>query len=102
MDGNDWGFSHCCYGSYCYLRSISVAEQTDKLRTKLTDGRQTIQPTVYNPKEIEGLPAPVQRFFQTVLQEGQAIVAAVNLSQQGQFNMNELRTSGVSLPPHSV
>ncbi|PZV06592.1 MAG: hypothetical protein DCF22_23440 [Leptolyngbya sp.] len=62
---------------------------TDKLRAKLTSGRRTIEPKNYDPKELEGLPAPVQRFFRTVLKDGQAIVAAVKLSQQGQFNLNE-------------
>jgi hypothetical protein len=38
------------------------------------------------------LPAPVQRFFQTVLKDGQAIVVAVSLSQKGQFNMSETET----------
>lgn len=41
-------------------------------------------------KEIEGLPAPVQQFFRTVLKDGQAIMAATKLSQQGQFNLNEM------------
>jgi hypothetical protein len=63
--------------------------ETDKLRVKLTNGKQLIQPKVYDPKEIEGLPEPVQRFFKTVLKEGQAIVAKVELSQKGQFNLNE-------------
>jgi hypothetical protein len=63
---------------------------TDRLRTKLTNGRRTIESEIYNPKEIEDLPAPVQRFFKTVLKDGQAIVAAVKLSQQGQFNLNEM------------
>jgi hypothetical protein len=63
--------------------------ETDQLRTKLTGGQQTIQPKIYDPKELEGLPAPVQRFFRTVLKDGQAIVAEVNLSQTGQFNMSE-------------
>ena len=62
---------------------------TDKLRTKLASGRQIIQPKIYDQKEIEGLPAPVQRFFKTVLKDGQAIASAVKLSQQGQFNMSE-------------
>jgi hypothetical protein len=62
---------------------------TDRLRAKLTDGRQIIKPQIYDLKEIEGLPAPVQRFFRTVLKDGQAIVAAVKLSQKGQFNMSE-------------
>lgn len=63
---------------------------TDKLRAKLTNGRQTIQPNIYDQKELESLPAPVQRFFRTVLKNGQAIVATVKLSQDGQFNLNEL------------
>jgi hypothetical protein len=63
---------------------------TDQLRAKLTNGRRTMQPGIYDSKELEGLPAPVQRFFRTVLKDRQAIVAAVKLSQQGQFNLNEL------------
>ena len=64
---------------------------TDRLRTKLTNGRRTIEPEIYDPKEIEDLPAPVQRFFKTVLKDGQAIVAVVKLSQQGLFNMSETK-----------
>jgi hypothetical protein len=64
---------------------------TDKLRAKLTDGRQTIKPKTYDSKELEGLPAPVQRYFQAVLNDGQPIVAAVDLSQQGLFNMSETK-----------
>jgi hypothetical protein len=63
---------------------------TDKRRAKLENGRRTVEPKIYDPKEIEGLPAPVQRFFRTVLKDGQAIVTGVNLSQQGQFSMNEM------------
>ena len=63
---------------------------TDKLRAKLTSGRRIIEPKNYDPKELEGLPAAVQRFFRTVLKDGQAIVAEVNLSQTGQFNLNEM------------
>lgn len=63
---------------------------TDKLRAKLTDGRRTIQPKIYDQKEIEGLPEPVQRFFRTVIKDGQAIASAVKLSQQGLFNLNEM------------
>jgi hypothetical protein len=62
---------------------------TDRLRAKLMNGQQSIQPKTYDPKEIEGLPAPVQRFFRAVLKDGQPIVAAVNLSQRGLFNMSE-------------
>jgi hypothetical protein len=73
------------YGSYQWRLS------TDKLRAKLTDGRQTINPKTYDSKELEGLPDPVQRYFQAVLKDGQPIVLAVNLTQQGLFNMSETK-----------
>lgn len=65
--------------------------ETDRLQAKLTDGRQAIKPKTYDSKELEGLPDPVQRYFQAVLKEGQPIVTAVNLSQQGLFNMSETK-----------
>jgi len=63
--------------------------QIDKLRAKLASGRRIIKPKIYDQKEIEGLPVPVQRFFRTVLKDGQPIVAAVKVVHQGQFNMGE-------------
>jgi hypothetical protein len=74
------------YGSYRWQSN------TDKLRAKLIDGQRTIKPQIYDRQEIEGLPAPVQRYFQAVLKDGQPIVAAVNLTQQGLFNMSETKT----------
>ncbi len=71
------------YGSYRWQ------SDTDKLRAELTNGQRTIKPQIYDEKELEGLPAPVQRFFRTVIKDGQAIVSAVKLSQQGLFNMSE-------------
>lgn len=62
---------------------------TDKLRAELTNGQRTIKPKIYDQRELEGLPEPVQRFFRTVIKDGQAIVSAVKLSQQGLFNMSE-------------
>jgi hypothetical protein len=73
------------YGKYQWRLS------TDKLRAKLTGGRQTINHKTYDSKELEGLPDSVQRYFQAVLKDGQPIVAAVNLSQQGLFNMSETK-----------
>jgi hypothetical protein len=64
---------------------------TDQLRAQLTSGKQTINPKTYDSKELEGLPDPVQRYFQAVLKPGQPIVAAVDLSQQGIFNMSETK-----------
>ena len=73
------------YGNYRWQ------SDTDRLRAKLINGQRTIKPKIYDQKELEGLPEPVQRFFRAVLKDGQAIVAAVKLSQQGQFNMSETK-----------
>ena len=44
--------------------------------------------THYDPHELEGLPAPVQRYFRTVLKEGQPIVSAVTIEMAGTINMS--------------
>ena len=63
--------------------------ETDKLRVKMTNGQQPIQAKTYDPKETVDLPEPVQRYFKAVLQDGQALISKVELSQTGQFHMNE-------------
>jgi len=78
-----------CIGIAAIYGSYRWQSETDCLRAKLTNGRRTIKPQIYDQKEIEGLPDPVQRFFKTVLKDGHAIVSVVKLSQQGQFNLNE-------------
>ncbi len=62
---------------------------TVSLRAKFTRGRQILQPKFYNQTELEGLPAPVQRFFRKVLKDGQSLIESAKLSQKGQFNMSE-------------
>ena len=42
----------------------------------------------YDAREIEGLPAPVQRYFRVALTDGQAIVTAVSIRHTGTFNMS--------------
>jgi len=42
----------------------------------------------FDPCELEGLPAPVQRYFRAVLKEGQPIVAAASIELVGTFNMS--------------
>jgi hypothetical protein len=58
-----------CLGIAVIYGSYRWQSNTDKLRAKLTDGRRTIKPKIYDQKEIEDLPAPVQRFFRTVLKD---------------------------------
>jgi hypothetical protein len=44
--------------------------------------------THYDSRELEGLPAPVQRYFRAVLKEGQPVVRAVTMEQVGTINMS--------------
>jgi hypothetical protein len=71
------------YGSYRWEKSTqALLEKLEATRTPPTTGR-------YQKTQLDGLPIPVQRYFQTVLTEGQAIVTAVSVSHQGSFNMSE-------------
>ena len=46
------------------------------------------RPSRYDPRELEGLPTPVVRYFRAVLTEGQPIIAAANIALAGSFNMS--------------
>ena len=45
-------------------------------------------PTHYDARELEGLPAPVQRYFRAVLKDGQPIISAATIDMVGTFNMS--------------
>jgi len=62
---------------------------TKKLQARMEAGRAPITPKAYDPRELDGLPAPVQRYFRTVLKEGQPLVPAVSVEHSGTFNMSE-------------
>jgi len=42
----------------------------------------------YDAREIDGLPAPVQRYFRAVLKDGQPLIAAATFGFVGTFNMS--------------
>ena len=62
---------------------------TKDLRARLDAAKVSIEPKFFAVSELEGLPAPVRRYFQAVLKDGQPIVAAVTVQHQGTFNMGE-------------
>ncbi len=75
------GFTY--YGEHRWTR------ETGKVIARLDAGRQTsFSPGRYDPGEIAGLPAPVQRYFRAVLKPGQAIVTAVTIEHTGTFNLS--------------
>lgn len=63
--------------------------ETQALRSQLETARMPVTPPTIDLKEIDGLPAPVQRFFRTVLKEGRPMVTGVRLRHSGTFNMGE-------------
>lgn len=51
--------------------------------------RDGLLPTTrYDARELDGLPAPVQRYFRTVLKDGQPVITAVTIDLAGSFNMS--------------
>lgn len=65
------------------------ASGTTELRARLDAARRPPAPARFESAEIDGLPAPVQRYFRLVLQEDQPMVTAVSLTHTGTFNMGE-------------
>lgn len=61
---------------------------TQAILARLEAKRLPASPARYDPREIEGLPAPVQRYFSTVLTPGQSIVTAATLEHTGHFNLS--------------
>jgi hypothetical protein len=62
---------------------------TKELHTRLEASRLPIGSRTYSSEELNGLPAPVQRYFRAVLKDGQPIISAVSVEHTGTFNMSE-------------
>jgi hypothetical protein len=78
----------CLGGAIAYGGSRWRAGTRD-LRARLEAARLPLEPRTFDPREIEGLPPPVQRYFRAVLQAGQPLIAAARFSHAGRFNMGE-------------
>ena len=48
----------------------------------------SVRNQVYDARELDGLPAPVQRYFRAVLKDGQPVVAAATFELAGTINMS--------------
>jgi hypothetical protein len=73
------------------LRIIGARQWVDLIRTHTGqlelarvdgEGRPAF-PARYDVRELQGLPAPVQRYFRAVLENGQPIIAAVTIEMAG-------------------
>jgi uncharacterized protein DUF6920 len=63
--------------------------ETAKLVSSIDAARVRDTQGCYAARELDGLPAPVQRYFRTALKEGAPIVAGVVVEHSGTFNMSE-------------
>lgn len=73
------------------LAAYGKAHWADATRVLLDQLEATRQPPVvmhFDAHELDGLPAPVQRYFRAVLKDGQPIVTASTMLLTGTFNMS--------------
>jgi len=63
--------------------------RTKQLQGKIEVARLRSLIRTYDPRELDGLPAPVQRYFRAVLKDGQHMVEAVTVEHNGTFNLSE-------------
>jgi hypothetical protein len=59
------------------------------LHTRMQSASSQTNKYTYDSREISDLPAPVQRYFNAVLKDGQPMVASVELTHTGTFNMGD-------------
>ena len=65
------------------------AVSTCELLRRLELARLPASSSRYDAPELEGLPAPVQRYFRAVLRNDQPIVTAVTVEHTGSFNIGQ-------------
>jgi hypothetical protein len=64
-------------------------QATEALVGRLQAAQGTLAPRVVDFRALSTLPPPVQRYFRTVLADGQPLVSAAQLEHAGSFNMSE-------------
>lgn len=69
------------YGSYRWNAG------TRELLARLDAARVPVRPRRVDFRDLEGLPAPVRRYFRLVLRDGQPMVAGVSARHTGTFNV---------------
>ena len=76
------------YGSRRWTESMRTL--TSRLDAARIDEktRPPSPPATFDSRELEVLPAPVQRYFRAVLKEGQSVIAAVTVDMVGTFNLS--------------
>ena len=70
------------------LGNVRWQAATQTLSARLEAARVPTPARRYDAREIDGLPAPVQRYFHAVLKDGQPLIAAATFELAGMFNMS--------------
>lgn len=63
--------------------------RTRDIRQRLEAARAPVYPRAVDFRELDGLPAVVQRYLRQVLKEGQPMITAVSVRHSGEMNMSE-------------
>jgi hypothetical protein len=64
---------------------------TEELFMQMEVARKPLNTTRFDPKELDGLPPVVVRYFRAALTEGAPLATAVSMSHTGTFNMSEVK-----------
>jgi hypothetical protein len=91
------GFAAALLALVTYGR-LRWAKATQVLLGQLEASRRLATHLHYNAREIEGLPAPVQRYFRAVLMDGQPIVTGITVQHTGTFNVTALGSREIWMP----
>ena len=76
------------YGGLVALGAWRWSLATDALKARLDSAPPSGSVPRYDAAEIAGLPAPVRRYFERVLRDGQPIIRSADISIAGRFNMS--------------
>lgn len=71
------------------FNTLRVAHLHERLASDLVAGASDDAGRRFEVDDLAGLPDPVRRYFETVLEEGQPYVRSVRLEQQGEFRMGD-------------
>ncbi len=72
--------------------ALRWAVSTQDLLYELETARRWTPTRRYDVRELDGLPAPVQRYFRAALKDGQPMVAAVTIEQSGSMDLSRSST----------
>jgi hypothetical protein len=80
-------FGLCAYGSRRWAARIQAL--THSLEAARNEGEpHSASSARFDPRELQDLPAPAQRYFRKALKDGQPMVSALSIEMVGTFNMS--------------